>query len=98
MPFPTQGYPFNEQTVKRVAAVGGVYGLAQPIQAGRFRILYVGNSDNLRRRLLEHLNNPPIRGIAHFFVEAVPTALARYAREATLIREFDPPGNTVGKP
>lgn len=98
MPFPNQEYPFNEQTVRRVADVGGVYGLAQPMQSGKFRILYVGNSDNLRRRLLEHLNNPPIGGITHCFVEAVPTALARYAREAALIREFNPPGNTVGKP
>ena len=59
--------------------------------------LYVGMTDNLRRRLAEHFNNPPIAGVTHFFGEAWNSALQRMQREAELIREFNPPGNTVGK-
>ena len=59
--------------------------------------LYVGLTDNLRRRLTEHFNNPPIAGVTHFFAEAWATAAERKQREAELIREFNPPGNTVGK-
>jgi hypothetical protein len=49
-------------------------------------------SDNSRRRLREHYNNPPIRGITHFHLEVVHSALQRAVREQALIREFNPPG------
>jgi len=94
MPLTVTPYAFNNATVSRVNEVGGVYCLLQQTATpDRFNILYVGLSDDLHRRLLEHYNNPPIKGVTHFHVEAIPGALARALREQALIREFNPPGN-----
>lgn len=93
MPFTGQVYRFDDATLNRVNEVGGVYGLFAQSGPYNYVARYVGLGDNLRRRLREHFNNPPISGITHFFVEAHPTAIARAARERELIREFNPPGN-----
>jgi hypothetical protein len=93
MTIPVNAHAFNEATIKTVNEIGGVYCLLQYNPGTHFGILYVGLSENLRRRLLEHLNNPPIGGISHFHVEAIPGAMARSMREQYLIREFNPPGN-----
>ena len=79
--------------------VGAVYGLARnmPNQAGKSQILYVGQTGNLRERIQYWLNNPPVAGIAHFFVEVIPNEAARLRREAELIAEFKPIGNTLLK-
>lgn len=92
MPFKGQAYRFDAATLNTVNEVGAVYGLFQQV-GNRYHALYVGLSDNLRRRLYEHYNNPPIRGVSHFFAEVIPNALARDQRERELIREFNPPGN-----
>jgi excinuclease UvrABC nuclease subunit len=75
---------------------GGVYGLAKPTpnRPGYYTILYVGKTGNLRERLRAHLNNPPASGITHFFAEALTGDAARTKREAELIAEFKPVGNT----
>ncbi len=86
-------HAFNDATLNTVNEVGGVYCLLQQTGPAVYNILYVGMSDNSRRRLREHYNNPPIKGITHFHLEAVPGALQRAAREQSLIREFNPPGN-----
>ncbi len=102
MPFQTgAGYgplQFASAVLDTVIETGGVYGLFQynPFSQ-KYVCLYVGMSDNLRRRLREHFNNPPISGTTHFFVEGHATVWARTEREAVLIREFNPFGNTVGK-
>lgn len=85
-------YPFNDATLNWVLEVGGVYCLLQQTDPTHYSILYVGLSDNSRRRLREHYNNPPIRGITHFHLEVVHSALQRAVREQALIREFNPPG------
>jgi excinuclease UvrABC nuclease subunit len=91
-------YNFNEVTINTINEVGGVYGLARPHPiAGRYTILYVGKSGNLRERLKSHLNNPPVAGITHFFAERVDTEAGRTQREAQLIAEFNPVGNTLRK-
>ena len=64
---------------------------------GRYTILYVGKTGDLRKRLKEHLNNPPVSGITHFFAEALGTDAARTQREYALIQEFKPIGNTLLK-
>ena len=92
MPFNSQAYLFNAATLNTVKEIGGVYGLFVQ-SAGRYQALYVGLSDNLRRRLNEHYNNPPVRGTTHFFAEVITNAAQRTAREQALIREFNPPGN-----
>jgi hypothetical protein len=98
IPFNGNAYAFNNPTLDTVYEVGGVYGLFRynPFTF-IYECLYVGMTDNLRRRLAEHFNNPPIAGITHFFAEAWSTAKQRQQREAELIREFNPPGNKVGK-
>jgi excinuclease UvrABC nuclease subunit len=95
----TTAYNFDQATVNYVLEVGGVYGLAQPNPArlGWYFILYVGKSGNLRERLQSHLNNPPVAGITHFFADRVDGEAARTLREASLIAEFSPAGNTLLK-
>lgn len=98
IPFSGNAYAFNKPTIETVYEVGGVYGLFHYNPATfKYENLYVGLTDNLRRRLAEHFNNPPIAGVTHFFAEAWATAQQRKQREAELISEFNPPGNTVGK-
>jgi hypothetical protein len=98
MPFPTKEYAFNYATLLTVNEIGAVYGLFKPnpTRPGYFIPLYVGETDNLRRRLFEHYNNPPIAGITHFFVEISPIERQRLIREKQLIAEFNPPGNKTG--
>ena len=92
MPFSGSAYRFDDATLNTVNEVAGVYGLFQ--QSGpSYLCRYVGTSDNLRRRLREHFNNPPISGCTHFFAEVIASSLQRAAREQALIREFNPPGN-----
>jgi hypothetical protein len=98
IPFSGNAYAFNKPTIETVYEVGGVYGLFHyNPYTFIYENLYVGLTDNLRRRLTEHFNNPPIAGVTHFFAEAWATAQQRNQREAELIQEFNPPGNTVGK-
>jgi len=92
MPFSGNAFRFDSATLDTVYEVGGVYGLFQQTMTG-YLCLYVGLSDNLRRRLREHYNNPPVSGCTHFFGEAISNAFERTMREQALIREFNPPGN-----
>lgn len=95
MPFNSEAYPFNWATIISVNEVGAVYGLFQfSLQTFKYHCLYVGKTDNLRRRLAEHLNNPPVAGLTHFFAELYSTDSQRTVRERALIAEFQPIGNT----
>src|SRR5580692_7134906 len=96
MPFTSSAYQFNAATLNTINEVGGVYGLFKQTEPTVVVCLYVGLTDNMRRRLREHFNNPPIRGVTHFFGEVIENAQARAIREKVLIAEFNPPGNTVG--
>ena len=98
MPFGHGPFTFNETGIGSTNEVGGVYGLAKPTnQLGRYAILYVGKTGNLRERLRTHLNNPPVSGITHFFAEAIASDAARTQREYVLVQEFKPVGNTLLK-
>jgi hypothetical protein len=86
-------HAFNEAAVKTVYEVEGVYGLVRPASApNRYTILYVGQSPNLGERLKYHLNNPPVPGITHFFVERINNDEGRTSRERQLSGEFNPVG------
>lgn len=95
MPFPTQEYRFDYATLLTIREIGAVYGLFAPnsYRPSFYTCLYVGETDNLRRRLLEHYNNPPVVGVTYFFAEISPIAWQRKAREKQLIWEFNPIGN-----
>jgi len=96
MPFGGSAYTFSKQVIDTVKEVGAVYGLFRySAQNSTFYCLYVGETDNLRRRLQEHLNNPPVAGSTHFFAEVYNISLQRSARERVLIAEFQPVGNTL---
>jgi hypothetical protein len=99
MPLTTTFYNFTKPGINLVYEVGGLYGFArpQPFSPGKFTILYVGQSGNLRERLQCHLNDPPTAGITHFFVERIDNLAARSLRERQLIAEFQPVGNTLLK-
>ena len=91
---PVTALLFNSRTLDTVNEVGGVYVLLQQTTTPNYyNILYIGLSEDLRRRLSEHYNNPPIQGITHFHVEAIANAVQRGLRERALISQFNPPGN-----
>ncbi len=95
MPFQSEAYPLNWAMMNSVNEVGAVYGLFQHSQQTfKYYCLYVGKTDNLRRRLQEHLSNPPVAGLTHFFAEVYSTDEQRSKRERALIAEFQPIGNT----
>jgi hypothetical protein len=98
IPIGGKAFAFNRLTIETIKEIAGVYGLFyfNP-RTNIYENLYVGMTDNLRKRLAEHFNNPPIAGATHFFAEVWTSAQQRAQREAELIREFNPPGNKVGK-
>lgn len=58
MPFSGNAFRFDDATLNTINEVAGVYGLFQRTSPNYFVCRYVGTSDNLRRRLREHFNNP----------------------------------------
>jgi excinuclease UvrABC nuclease subunit len=99
MPFRNfEMFDFSGRIALTLNEVGAVYGLARAAsQPGQSVILYVGKTGNLRERIQYWLNNPPVAGITHFFVEVIPNEGERLRREAELIAEFKPVGNTLLK-
>jgi excinuclease UvrABC nuclease subunit len=59
--------------------------------------VYVGKSKTLRDRLNYWLNNPPGRGITHFYSQAYATAAAMDSAEEQLIQALQPIYNTLMK-
>ena len=98
MPFSGNCHAFDSATLKVLDAAGAVYGLFKadlPFRPDHYTCLFVGQSSNLRTRLLEHYHNPSIAGVTHFFAEASATEQQRKLREKELIEEFNPPGNKI---
>lgn len=95
MPFNGNSNSFDASTLGTVNQVGAVYGLFKPTlgRPGYFTCLYVGQTNDLRERLQEHFNYPPIDGVTHFFAEVITTEQQRKLREKQLIAEFSPLGN-----
>jgi hypothetical protein len=96
MPFSGNCRSFDSSTLKVLNDVGTVYGLFKtdlPFRPDHYTCLFVGQTNDLRTRLLEHYNNPSIAGVTHFFAEAIATEHQRKLREKELIAEFNPPGN-----
>jgi hypothetical protein len=95
MSFSGTEHAFNLFVLGTVNEVGAVYGLFKPTpgRPGFYTCLYVGQTNNLRTRMYEHYNNPPIAGVTHFFAEVVSNEQQRKLREKQLIAEFNPPGN-----
>lgn len=73
--------------------VGAVYG----IMNSKKQMIYIGQTDNLKRRMAEHQadkNHKMHRyGPALVWAEVIAQEGARLTREARLIAEYDPPVN-----
>jgi len=96
MPFSGVCHSFDPSTLKLLNDAGSVYGLFKtdlPFRPDHYTCLFVGETDDLRARLLEHYNHPSISGVTHFFAEASAPEQQRKLRENELIAEFNPPGN-----
>ena len=98
MPFSGNCHSFDSSTLKELNNIGAVYGLFEtdlPFRPDHYTCLFVGQTNELRKRMLEHYSNPPIIGITHFFAEAIATEEQRKQREKELICEFNPTGNNT---
>jgi hypothetical protein len=96
MPFSGNCHSFDSSTLKVLNEVGAVYGLFKtdlPFRPDHYTCLFIGQTDDLRTRLLGHYNHPSIAGVTHFFAETSVTEQQRKLREKELIAEFIPPGN-----
>lgn len=89
MPFNSELYSFGGQW----NAVPGVYGITNAQQ----QMIYIGQTDNLQRRMTEHANDKTHcmhrYGPTYTFAEVIQDPDARSAREAQLIAEYNPPCN-----
>lgn len=96
MPFSGNCHSFDSSRLEVQDDVGAVYGLFEadlPFRPNHYTCLLVGQTNDLRTRLLEHYNNPSIAGVTHFFAEVSATEQQRKPREKELIAEFNAPGN-----
>ena len=97
MPFAHGPYDFTEKGAKSIKQEPGVYGITN----AKLQMIYIGETGNLRRRLLEHYNQESeeskcIRRYSpkKFYAEIVKGgAEARRKREAELVGKYDPPCN-----
>ena len=73
--------------------VPGVYG----IMNSRKQMIYIGETDNLKRRMAEHQADTKHKmhayGPAWVSVDQITEQAARKVREQKLIAEYDPPAN-----
>jgi hypothetical protein len=96
MPFSGNCHSFDSSTLKELNGVGAVYGLFKtdlPFRPDHYTCLYIGQTSDLRKAMLEDFDNPPIIGVTHFFAEAIASEEQRNRRENELICEFNPTGN-----
>jgi hypothetical protein len=97
MPFSGDCRSFDPSTLQVLNDAGSVYGLFKsdlPFRPNHYTCLFVGETNELKTRLLEHYNHPSlIPGVTHFFAEFRATEQQRKLRKKELIAEFDPPGN-----
>ncbi len=95
MPFTQNPYIFNPEAIASMKEEGGVYG----ITSGQLQMIYIGQSENLKRRLAEHHNDPKDciwrYAPSRFYVEPVTGGEeARMKREQELIIDYSyPPCN-----
>jgi excinuclease UvrABC nuclease subunit len=70
--------------------VGGVYGITN----ASGQVIYVGSTDNFRRRMSEHQNDRSHLmhryGPAYAYAEVIHTEAERLRRERALISEYNP--------
>jgi hypothetical protein len=100
MPFSGDCHLFDISALNLLNHVGSVYGLFKedlPFRPDHYSCLFVGQTSDLRARLLEHYDHPSIAGVTNFFAETSATEPQRELREKELIAEFNPPGNKMSR-
>ncbi|MGB7438099.1 MAG: hypothetical protein WBR26_15725 [Candidatus Acidiferrum sp.] len=96
MPFSGNCHSCDSATLKELNEAGAVYGLFKadlPFRPDHYTCLFVGQTSDLKTAMLEDYNNPPIKGVTHFFAETIASEEQRKEREKELIFEFNPIGN-----
>ena len=96
MPFSGNCHSADLSTLKALSNAGAVYGLFKtdlPFRPDHYTCLYVGQTNDLRTRMIEHYNTAPVLGVTHFFAEPIVTEEQRKQREKELLDEFNPIGN-----
>ena len=92
MPFPRGGFAFTETKITQIAPTGsGVYGILNSE-----KWIYVGETNNLQRRLLEHLNETGTcikKAGPTLFTWESSEAANRVTRQDNLILELKPACN-----
>lgn len=94
MAYTGKAYTWNAATLNTFNEVGGVYWVAQlpKTPGGDYPVIYVGRTDNFKRRLAEHYNDKThcLWGYApsHVFAEVISTEVGRIARETAEIRAY----------
>lgn len=92
------GYPFEVHPHEADwNEVPGLYVFAR-LQIGQWQALYVGQTDNLRKRLPTHERWPGAKrlGATHVHVRVERNGNRRLAIEADLIQGLQPPMNVLG--
>ncbi|WP_409341033.1 GIY-YIG nuclease family protein [Paenibacillus sp. MBLB4367] len=86
--------PFSKKLLPESA---GLYMLLSEKRLnGKYDVLYVGQSDDLKRRIGEHLNSEDSRirqHVKHFTVSFEPSSSLRDSKERELIAFYGPPIN-----
>lgn len=80
----------NEEIKKRIGSGPGNYALGYKKNQQSFVVLYIGRSDdNLRQRLLQHIENPIDNRITHYKYRAASSPQEAFYRECSNYHEFD---------
>lgn len=91
-----KSYEFN--IYKRSAtftAVGAIYVMSTKTAAGKYKLIYIGETGDLSKRPLNHHRTDCFdkRGADMLLIRTANVAKQRLADETDLIRKYDPPCN-----
>jgi len=90
-------YAYNSEGLSVLApAVQGVYYCGSKNSDG-LTPLYIGRSENIQKRLQDHLRDDYWPGVTHFGYITCSTWFETANLEAAEIKKFQPRYNTVGK-
>lgn len=81
---------FNKRNIKNIAPEGpGIYEIVN----SKGESLYIGKSNNVKRRLLEHMDNRDVRGAHSFRTYKPPRGYSAERYEDILIQKKKPKRN-----
>lgn len=81
--------PWSRTRIEEIPNSPGVYLLL----SYEGNVNYVGKSNELRRRLMEHYNDEDVPGVRHFMCYQTYSTRDAEILERQLLNEYDPPYN-----